>query len=307
MTNINEPKNNSETFNRRDIHQQVTDTIIAQLEAGTVPWHQPWVGGGSQMPFLLPRNSSTGNKYRGVNILLLWAASHNQQFTSNEWASLKQWNAKKESIRAKEKGTMVVYYDTFEKEVDNEIKKIPFLKCSYVFNKCQLNSYVPEEKIEDPERTLLVERIDEVDCFIKNTKAEIEYHTGDAFYSNTKDKIFIPHQEMFIDTPTASATESFYAVQMHELMHWSGNPKRLNREKGKKYGDIVYAQEELIAELGAAFICCEMGITRPEKEDHAAYIASWLKVLKDNKNNIITAASAASKAVDYLQNLQPKV
>lgn len=119
-----------------DIHQQVTDTIIRQLEAGTIPWQQPWKGDNNRM-LNLPKNLVSGKHYRGINIVLLWSAAIEKEYTSSEWASFKQWNAKSETIRKGEKGSLIVYYDTFEKEVDGELKKIPFLKSSVVFNRCQ--------------------------------------------------------------------------------------------------------------------------------------------------------------------------
>ena len=144
------PTNASTPAPIRDLHQHVTNTIIQQLEAGTVPWHRPWKG--DYDPLLsIPGNYSTGKKYRGINILLLWCSAINKSFGSAEWASFKQWQDKKEMIRKGEKGTMIVYYDTFEKEVEGEVKKIPFLKSSVVFNRCQLASFVPEP-LPQPEK-----------------------------------------------------------------------------------------------------------------------------------------------------------
>lgn len=201
---------------------------------------------------------------------------------------------------------MIVYYDTIEKEESGEIKKIPFLKSSVVFNRCQLASYEPTESDSIQNELSLVERIASVDAFIANTGAEIKHTGSRACYIPSADKISMPFTEAFIDTETSTATEGYYSTFLHELTHWAGSTTRLNRQKGKKFGDENYATEELIAELGAAFMCAEFDITATTKTDHASYIASWLKALKDNKHCVITAASEASKAVAYLQELQPK-
>lgn len=294
------------TSNRIDIHQQVTNTIIKQLEEGTVPWHQPWIGKSPAL-LKLPKNVVSGNQYQGVNILLLWSAAINNNYTAPEWASFKQWNEKKEAIRKGEKGTMIVYYDTFEKEVNGELKKIPYIKSSVVFNRAQLVSYTPE-----PVETYIIDKplfeiIEPVEAFIANTKTIIEHHGDRACYVPSADKICMPHPEQFITTATCTATEGYYSTLIHELTHWTGNEKRLNRAGGKKFGDQHYAQEELVAELGAAFLCAEFGMTTAEKGDHAAYIDHWLKVLRENNRCIVSAASEASRAVAFMQGLQKPV
>jgi len=206
------------SMTRRDIHEQVTDTIIEQLEAGTVPWHKPWKGDDKRL-FSIPQNFTTGKKYRGINILLLWSSAIGHEFATQEWASFKQWQEKKEIIRKGEKGSMVVYYDTFEKEVDGEIKKIPFLKSSVVFNRSQLASYEPSEKEEKPNAIPLVQRIEQVDNFIANTGAIIEHKDNRACYIPSADKINMPLPEAFIDTETSTATEGYYSTLLHELTH----------------------------------------------------------------------------------------
>jgi len=295
--------NHKATTSRRDLHQQVTDTIIQQLESGVVPWHQPW--NTPEAAFGLPNNYTTGNYYRGVNIMLLWTSTAKNQFCTNEWGSFKQWNEKKQTIRRGERGTMIVYYDTMEKEVDGEIQKIPFLKSSIVFNRCQLASFTAADIKEGP-KSDLVQRIKAVDEFIGNTGVEVDHHVGKACFTLPADKIFMPYPEFFIETPACTATEGYYSTLLHELTHWTGGPKRLNRKYGKEQGDKDYATEELVGELGNAFLCAGFEISVLQSGDHANYIAHWLKVLKDNKQCIFTAASQASKAVDYLHQLQPK-
>ncbi len=297
-------KDQSVSVSRRDLHQQVTDTIIQQLENGIVPWHKPWKGSGDRL-FSMPKNYTTGNRYRGVNILLLWTSAFNKDFTTDEWGSFKQWQAKDEMVRKGEKGTLIVYYDTLEKEVDGELQKIPFLKSSVVFNRCQLASYTPENITDLPQEDL-TSRIEKADRFISNTQAIVEHRVGGACYSPPVDKIFMPYREFFLNTETCTATEGYYSTLLHELTHWTGGKPRLDRINHKNFGDGNYATEELVAELGAAFLCTEFDIAVLPKGEHANYIGYWLEKLKNNKQCIFTAASAASAAVDYLQVLQPK-
>lgn len=287
---------------RKDLHQQVTDTIISQLEKGTIPWQQTWV---NKSPlFALPKNAVTGNRYKGINIVLLWSAAQEKAYSTQEWASFKQWQTKNESVRKGEKGNLIVYADTFEKEVEGEIKKIPFLKSSVVFNRSQLVSYNPEQSVIE----FNVKDIQKQECaedFIANTFADIEHRDGQAYYVPSQDKIYMPLSSSFIDTAHCSSTENYYSTLLHELTHWTGHKSRLDRLARTNYGSDKYAQEELVAELGAAFLTTEFNITTPEKENHAGYIASWLKVLKDDKHFIISAASEASKAVEFLNQIQP--
>ncbi len=300
MDNSTQTTQQPKTF--RDTYSQVTDTIIRQLEAGTIPWFKPWQNNDSAS-FAFPQNATTGKNYQGINIVLLWSANQEKNFCSHEWATFKQWSGKKETIRKGEKGTMIVYYDTLEKEVEGELKNIPFLKSSYVFNRTQLQSWQPLPPVSTRP---FIERLLAIDAFVDNTQAIIEHDHGGAYYMPSLDKILMPYSYSFIDTPTRTRQEAYYSVLGHELVHWTGHSKRLDRTKGKKFGDQAYAAEECIAELGAAFLCAELEITAEPKGDHASYIANWLKVLKDNKTFIVKAASEASKAVGYLKELQPK-
>jgi antirestriction protein ArdC len=289
----------------KDLYQQVTDTIISHLEAGTAPWHKPWKGGDS-IPFRLPKNYTTGKHYQGVNILLLWAASMDKEYSLNEWASFKQWSSKKESIRKGEKGTLITYYDTFEKEVEGEIKSIPFLKCSVVFNRSQLASYETEKETAW-EPCPLPEMVEKADTFIANTKVAVKETGYKACYVPSIDEIYMPTKNSFINTEELTSTEAWYATLCHELVHATGHEKRLNRKFGKRFGDNSYAFEELVAEMGAAFLCASLEITNTPKKEHANYISHWLNILKQDKQAIFTAASAASKAVEYLKTIQPQV
>lgn len=302
----------TQTTQRKDIHQLVTDRIVQQLEQGNIPWYKPWQGEGATLE--LPYNKVSQNHYNGINNLLLWCTAHEKQFASPEWATFKQWSENKETIRKGEKGTMIVYYDFLEKEVEGqeELQKIPFLKTYHVFNRCQLESYKGKD-LNSPDSAVkkepLITRLQPVDAFVENTKAIIQHGGERAYFSPSEDIIQMPFQQSFVDTPGCSATEGYYATMMHELVHWSGAKPRLNRLDNTNGSHDTkaqrYAKEELIAELGAAFLCAEFGINTIEKTNHAAYIASWLEALKNDKGLIIPAANQASKAVRYLKEMKP--
>lgn len=289
---------------KTDIHQEITDIIIAQLEKGTVPWHQPWKDRKDGL-LKLPLNSVTGNRYKGINILMLWCSAITQEFTTNEWGSYQQWLSKGEQVKKGEKGTRIVYYDVIKKEKENgEIDVIPFVKPTTVFNKQQLESYIEPVEEELP-AVPLFDNDDAIEKFVDNTGIGFVFHHKGAYYHRTEDKIYMPVRERFIDTPNCTAKEGFHATRFHEIVHATGAPQRLNRIKGKKFGDKEYAYEELVAELGSAFLCSKFDLVKAEMPSHASYIASWLEALKDNKTFIFAASSEASKAVEFLENLQP--
>lgn len=285
----------------KDIYTEVTTKIIQQLDNGVRPWHQSWKSANRDAAFKIPKNAITGKEYRGINVPLLWMEADQRNFTTNEYASFKQWSYNKYSVRKGEKASLIVYYDTMVKQnEDGEEVKIPFLKTSYVFNRCQLQGYkyVEPEPIE-----ILFNRINKAEEFIKNTGAII-HHVGDrAFYRRTTDEIHLPPEVMFTGSESQTPEEAYYATGFHELAHWTGADKRLNRQFGKRFGDHAYAAEELIAEISAAFTSVKMDITDAPRADHAQYLANWLTVLKQDSRAILTASSKAQEATDYLFGL----
>ncbi len=305
MTSISSSGESHAGFKRGDLHQLVTDTIIRQLEAGVVPWQRPWTGEDYKLPGM-PLNVFNKKHYRGINIVLLWGASIEKHYASDEWGTLKQWNDQKEYIRKGEQHTKIFFYQMKEKEVDGEIVKRPVLKYFRVFNRCQLQSYQPASVAPySYDGTLLVEKAEQIETFVENTHVMIEHGGSEAYYNRTLDYIQMPEPGQFTRSTTCTATEGYYATLLHELTHWTGAPKRLDRTKGKKFGDQNYANEELVAELGAAFLCAGFDITTADKGNHASYIDHWLQVLKNDKYCVIRAAAQASKAVDYLYGIQP--
>ena len=286
------------SFKRSDVYARVTDEIVRAIEAGVknyeMPWHQR-AGAG------LPRNASTGNFYRGVNTVALWAAGQLRGYALPYWATFLQWEKLGARIRRGEKASVVVFYkreesSTADKERENTRETRSMLKGSYVFNAEQVDGWAyPEPADED--RT---EKLQDVDRFIEALGADVHYGSSGAYYSKRFDRIYMPDRRDFIDRWTRTATEGYYSVLLHEHVHWTGHEKRLNRDLSGRFGDSAYAMEELVAELGAAFLCGELGISVHSRQDHAAYVASWLRVLRQQKTAIFTAASTATAACRYL-------
>jgi len=187
-----------------------------------------------------------------------------------------------------------------EGELDPTGKKTMFAKAFYLFNADQVEGYQPEGIVETPD---LTKRLDNAENFIIKTGAIISHGGTSAFYRPSSDSITMPDKWRFVGTDTTNATQAYYSTLLHELTHWSGNAIRLDRTKGKRFGDTDYAFEELVAELGAAFLCADLGIENEPRLDHAQYVASWLKALKNDKQAIFSAASYASKAMAYLKTL----
>ena len=285
---------------KQDVYERITNKIIAELEKGVRPWVKPWSAEHAAGRITRPLRAN-GIPYRGINILMLWADSVEKGYSAPIWITFKQAQELGGHVRKGESGSLVVYASTFSKmETDAgsgaEVERdIPFLKGYTVFNAEQIEGlpphfYTPAQAPLDP-----VQRIGRAEEFFSATGADIRHGGNRAFYSYGEDRIQLPPFETFKDA------ESYYATLAHEATHWTRHESRLERDFGRKrWGDEGYAMEELVAELGAAFICADLGITCQERDDHAAYIASWLKVLKDDKRAIVTAASHAQRAADFL-------
>ncbi|MFK7818106.1 MAG: ArdC family protein [Planctomycetaceae bacterium] len=288
---------------RRDVYQDITDTIVRQLEDGIRPWLKPWNAEHAAGRITRPLRHN-GEPYNGMNILMLWCSAEEHGFVSPYWLTFKQAQALGGHVRKGEKGSPVVYASTFEKTDTNANgedveQRIPFLKQYTVFaaDQCEgLSEHFYELK-QPPNES--IERIAAADTFFQATEADIREGGNRAYYAIGSDHIQMPPLECFRDAESQAATLA------HELTHWTRHKTRLDRDLGRKrWGDEGYAMEELVAELGSAFLWADLSITPEVMPDHAAYLASWLKVLKEDKRAIFSAASLASKAVDYLHSLQ---
>ena len=255
------------------------------------------------MPVLPLR--ANGTPYRGINVLLLWGEAMDKGYTCNTWMTYKQAEAHGAQVRKGEKGSTVVYADraTTTETNDNgeEVERaFAFMKAYTVFNVEQIDglpeSFYAVPQVPDDSRALEV--IAEAETFFRKTGATFRHGGNRAFYTTGGDFIQLPPLQAFRDA------ESYTATKAHELIHWTGHTTRMAREFGKRFADKAYAFEELVAELGSAFLCAGLGVTPEPREDHAAYLASWLKVLKEDKRAIFSAAAHAQRAVDFLDGLQ---
>ena len=284
QNNHNEANDKKARFN---LYQEVTDKIIAEMEKGTDAWQRTW---GSSMP----RNISSKRDYNGINTLLLWLEQREKGYATGDWLSFKQARQIGGNVRKGEKGTRIVFFKKIDKEIENkageaEIKQILMAKYSYVFNTAQIDG-IEREKLEalQQEHMAAQEILDH---------SEAEIIGGQPSYSPKEDVIRMPEPASF------NSANDYYATALHELVHWSGHEKRLNRafEESRAWGDEAYAAEELVAELGSAFLSARCGIQG--KLQHAEYLSSWVKVLKHNNHAIFQATSKAREAAEFINEL----
>jgi len=290
---------------RQDIYTRITAKIVASLEAGIRPWIKPWSGENAAGRITRPLRHN-GMPYSGINILMLWASAIEQGFASSSWMTFKQALELNACVRKGEKGSLVVYANSVTKTEQNDAgedveRYIHFLKGYTVFN-CDQIEGLPEQYYVKPEPKFTpVERIAHAEAFFAATGFEIRYRGGQACYAQELDYIQMPPIEAFTDA------EAFYSTLSHECVHATKHPTRLDREFGRKsWGDAGYAHEELVAELGSAFLCADLELTPEVRDDHASYIGFWLAVLKNDNRAIFAAAAHAQRAVDYLHKLQPE-
>ena len=290
------------TKKRTDIYTSVTNRIIEQLEQGVRPWHKPWNAEHAAGKIMRPLRHNC-HAYNGINILMLWDSAEQQGFSCPIWLTFKQVKELKGFVHKGEKSSQVVYASSFTKKAKDDSEEeterdIPFLKQYAVFNAEQCDE-LPDhfyELKEQPNET--IEPIAQAVAFFADTGANIRGGGSRACYVESQDLIRMPRLETFDNA------ESHAATLAHEMVHWTKHKTRLGRDLGrKKWGDEGYAMEELVAEIGSAFLCADLQITPEVREDHAAYIESWLKVLKEDNRAVFTAASMASKAADYLHSV----
>ena len=239
----------------------------------------------------LPSNYATEAAYSGMNIMLLWCSASKEGFSDSRWMTCKQAQAAGGQVRKGEHGTATIFYTTLEKENDaGEVEQIPMLKTFTVFNIQQIDGLPLTIETASPEATF--DPLPQAENLLRKSGANIIEKGQNAFFSPSTDEVWLPERHLFADAV------NFYATGLHELVHWSGGKKRLNREMKGKFGSADYAEEELVAGLGSAFLMADLGVYG--EVQHESYIASWLKALKNDKRYIFKAASAAAKAHSYL-------
>ena len=280
---------------KTDIHQQITDQIIEAMEAAQGQGRRLWDAQAS-----LPLNLSTGKPYTGMNVLILWGAALSRGFKSPYWLTYKQAADMGGQVKKGEHGTRCVFYkpwestDTNKDTGETETVKGAILKTFTAFNLDQIDGIEGPDREERPAFEIRAA----AEALLQHTPAPIIEGGHKACYIPSRDEIHMPARETFV------SPEGFYSVACHEMTHSTGHKSRLDRQFSTRFGDEGYAMEELVAELGAAFLAAEIGILGATREDHAHYLASWVRVLRGDKKAIFTAAAAASKAAAYIMGRQ---
>ncbi|MEG3177711.1 zincin-like metallopeptidase domain-containing protein [Sphingomonas sp. RB3P16] len=283
--------------NRASLYAEVTARVIAELEAGRLPWVQPW--DAASCGCTMPHNAGTERRYSGINILILWAAVIEGRYASQRWLTYRQAHAAGGNVRKGERGTTVCYADRFTpkgeearaQDEDRDARQIAFLKRFTVFNVDQCEG-LPEALTATPDMPAEAEILPQVRVLIAASGADFHVGGGEAYYSPGGDYVAVPPQAAF------GEPINWYRTALHELGHWTGHKSRLDRDQRGSFGSGDYAREELVAEMASAFACASLSIQPTVR--HADYIGSWLAVLREDEKAIFRAASAASKAADYL-------
>ncbi len=291
--------------NRTSLYDEITGKILAELEAGRLPWVQPWGTAAAKAPLAMPKNAATGRAYSGINVLILWGAVIEHGFPGQSWLTFRQALALGGNVRKGERGTTVVYADRFipddekkrSRETGEEAQPIPFLKRFTVFNLAQCDGLPSDLAIvaPPPEPGLIEPK---VEALIKATGIDFRVGGDRAFYVPAHDYVMVPPPQAFFEPI------NWHRTALHECSHASGAPHRLNRDLSGSFGTKKYAFEELIAEISAAFCCAALGIVPTVR--HADYIGSWAEVLREDNRAIVRAASQASKAADFLLGFLPE-
>lgn len=291
-----------DNFARRDHYQEITDKIIAALEAGTRPWQKPWdpnVAGGSAMPV----NAATGHRYRGINVLMLGMSALAFASQDPRWCTYRQAAERDWQVRRGEKGAVVFFCKQIQIEdgettdvCDDRAKRIPVMRSFTVFHASQIEGIPPFTPLKADHTPWA--RAEAADIILRNSKAIIRIGGDRAFYSPSTDHIQLPPDSAF------HSAEGQAATALHELAHWCGAKHRLNRDLTGRFGSAGYSREELRAELASYFVGNTLGLPT-DVPNHASYLASWISVLKSDKREIVRAAADAQKIADYLLAFHP--
>ena len=278
---------------KMDVYSIITERVLDLLDKGTVPWRKPWSGSDD-----LPRNLGSGRFYRGINVWLLMAMG----YISPYWVTFRQCDKMGGSIKKGQKGTPVIYWNWFEKKGTDDdtgeetVKRVPFLRYYTVFNVEQTEGL--EDQIPEPaEKPAEFNPIEICEVIVENypdPKCPIEHGGGRAAYSLALDRIRMPNKEAF-DSP-----EEYYSTIFHEMIHSTGHQSRVNRKLDPNFGSDDYSQEELVAEMGASYMCGITSIEHQTLENSAAYIQNWRVKISEDKKLVVMAAAQAQKAVDWL-------
>jgi antirestriction protein ArdC len=284
-------------------YERITNRIVATLAQGVRPWVQPWTAAHAAGPVSRPLRHN-GVPYAGINVLALWSAAMEHGYAAPVWMTFRQAIELGGHVRKGETGSPVVYANSLtvedadaDDEGATERRQVRYLKSYTVFNVEQIDGLPAHYTAQALPQPNPETRIAAGERFAMRTGAVIRHGGDRAFYAPHADLVQMPPFEAFEDA------FGYYATLLHELTHWTGHATRLARDLRNRFGDEAYAAEELIAELGAAFLCADLGIALTPREDHASYLAVWLKVLRSDSRAIFTAAASAQRAADYLHAL----
>jgi antirestriction protein ArdC len=282
--------------NQTDIYEKITASIIEAIEAGCGKFEMPWHTFES-----LPSNAGNKRRYRGINVLVLWAAASQRGYKTQLWATYPQWRELGAQVRQGEKSAAVVFWkfcgddndgeaENMEEETTESSRKRCFARAYHVFNANQVDGFSLPDMPALPE----AQRIQQAEDFFDRTGARIIETGTRAYYDSNADEIHMPPFSLF------KKADYFYSTLAHETIHFCGHVSRCNRQLGNRFGSELYAVEELVAELGSAFLSAELQLETEPRTDNAPYCENWLKILKNDTRAIFTAASKAQEAVDWL-------
>jgi antirestriction protein ArdC len=282
--------------NQPDLYEKITAGIIEAIEAGCGKFEMPWHTFGS-----LPSNAGNKRRYRGINVLVLWAAASQRGYKTQLWATYQQWRELGAQVRQGEKSTAVVFWKFYGDDNDSEAENIEdktaeslhkrcFARAYHVFNADQVEGFSLPDVPALPE----AQRIQQAEDFFHRTGARIIETGTRAYYDSNADEIHMPPFSLF------KKADYFYSTLAHETIHFSGHVSRCNRQLGNRFGSELYAAEELVAELGSAFLSSELQLETEPRTDNAPYCENWLRVLKNDSRALFAAASKAQEAVDWI-------
>jgi antirestriction protein ArdC len=282
----------------RDLYQEVTSRIVAALETGVTPWIQPWTADFEPTPL----NAVSRRCYRGINTVLLTLEAQARGFSRNAWLTYRQARELGAYVRPGETGCVVVFYKLHELphtatveqiEDDAKPKVVPLLRSFTVFNLAQVENL--PERLRVREAMVTWQPDEAAERLLAESRAVLHHGGAFAYYDPRADHIQLPERKCFDDAA------GYYGTALHELCHWTGHASRLNRNLGRRFGDAAYAAEELIAEIGSAFLCSSCYLEGRLR--HASYIANWLTLLRNDKRAIFAAAAKAQQAVDFIESV----
>lgn len=281
-----------------DVYARVTQAIITAIEAGAGTWRMPWHHSGADIT--RPTNIASGNPYRGINTVSLWAAAQASGYASGVWGTYRQWQERGAQVRKGEHASLGVLWKEIcrrdeQDDDDGDDRRRLFARAFSLFNAEQVDGYAPEPKAVLSED----ERLGRAEAFIAALCIDTTYGSSSAYYHLAEDRIYMPHFAAFRDA------HGFYGTHIHECAHATGASHRLDRDFSARWTKDALAMEEATAELTASFLLADLGIAHEPRPDHAAYIASWLQVLKNDPRAIFTAASKAQAAADWMHARQP--